>query len=104
MQARLLAVLILGGCSPHLSSSPIPDIETMLITSEKDAKPTQIPPLNAELTDYGFPQGYFMLRSAGTGRVLDVFQGLKEDGTPIILWPATETSLVECEQRTVLIA
>ena len=55
------------------------------------------PPLDAELNTYGFPQGYFMLRSLATDRVLDVAQGLLEDGTCVILWPMTETSLVECK-------
>lgn len=56
-------------------------------------------PLSVELNSYGFPQGYFMLRSFGTGRLLDVAQGHLEDGTEVILWPATETSQVECESR-----
>ncbi|KAI1788787.1 WD40 repeat-like protein [Ganoderma leucocontextum] len=57
------------------------------------------PPLNAELNTYGFPQGYFMLRSLATDRVLDVAQGLLEDGTCVILWPMTETSLVESMRK-----
>ncbi|KAI0698404.1 WD40 repeat-like protein, partial [Cerioporus squamosus] len=68
-------------------------------SSDDDAKRPSVPPLDAELANYGFPQGYFMLRSIGTGRVLDVCQGLKEDGTAIILWPATESSLVESMRR-----
>ncbi|KAI0651973.1 WD40 repeat-like protein [Trametes meyenii] len=58
-----------------------------------------VPPLNVELNSFGFPQGYFMLRSIGTGRVLDVSQGLDEDGTDIILWPATDSSQVESMRR-----
>lgn len=58
-----------------------------------------VPPLSVELNSYGFPQGYFMLRSIGTDRLLDVAQGFIEDGTDVILWPATETSQVECEPR-----
>ena len=68
----------------------------MLITSDKEAAMETTPPLNAELNTYGFPQGYFMLRSLATDRVLDVAQGLLEDETCVILWPMTETSLVEC--------
>ena len=73
----------------------------MLISpdQEKDMSSTAAPPLQAELNSYGFPQGYFMLRSVGTERVLAVTQGFKGDGTPIILWPATESSLVDCEQQ-----
>ena len=69
----------------------------MLITSDKESQLPSVPPLAAELDNYGFPRGYFMLRSVGTDRVLDVCQGLKEDGTSILLWPVTESSLVECE-------
>ena len=69
----------------------------MLITSDKEAAMQTTPPLNAELNTYGFPQGYFMLHSLATDRVLDVAQGLLEDGTCVILWPMTETSLVECK-------
>lgn len=70
----------------------------MLITSdqEKDVH-SVIPPLEAETNNYGFPRGYFMLRSIGAERVLDVTEGFKGDGTPIILWPVTESSLVDCE-------
>ena len=71
----------------------------MLITTEKDDHSPAITPLQVELNSYGFPRGYFMLRSVGTGRVLDVYQGFSQDGTSLILWPATETSLVECEPR-----
>ena len=83
----------------HCSEVKIICTVAMLITSDKEAKaPSSVPPLDVELTSHGFPQGYFMLRSIGTGRMLDVCQGLKEDGTAVILWPATESSLVECEQ------
>lgn len=71
--------------------------QTMLITSDKEAAMQTTPPLNAELNTYGFPQGYFMLRSLATDRVLDVAQGLLDDGTCVILWPMTETSFVECK-------
>jgi hypothetical protein len=43
----------------------------------------------------GFPTGYFLIRSVATNRLLDVTQNDIEDGTEIILWPETETSLVE---------
>ena len=73
----------------------------MLVTpdQEKDARSPIVPPLEAEINNYGFPREYFMLRSIGSERVLDVTQGFKEDGTPIILWPVTESSLVDCEHR-----
>ncbi|KAI0375121.1 WD40 repeat-like protein [Pilatotrama ljubarskyi] len=71
------------------------DYTTMPQTQTADV----VPPLPVELNTYGFPQGYFMLRSLGTARVLDVAQGLVEDGTDIILWPATDTSQVESMRR-----
>lgn len=50
---------------------------------------------DADLQTYGFPAGYFIIRNVATGRLLDVESDLIEDGTPLILWPETETSLVE---------
>ncbi|KAI0778307.1 WD40 repeat-like protein [Trametes elegans] len=61
--------------------------------------PDTVLPLDVDLKSYGFPQGYFMLRSYGNGRVLDVSQAFDEDGTPIILWPASDTSQVESMRR-----
>lgn len=43
----------------------------------------------------GFPPGYFLLRSVANRRLLDVAQSKSTDGTPMILWPETETSLVQ---------
>ncbi|TBU63826.1 WD40 repeat-like protein [Dichomitus squalens] len=68
-------------------------------SDDDEAAMQTVPPLAAELNTYGFPQGYFMLRSLGTNRVLDVSEGLSDDGTPIILWPMNETSLVESMRR-----
>lgn len=77
----------------------------LIITPESDKEARVSPPLlDVELNSYGFPQGYFILRSIGTGRVLDLCQGIKDDGTSIILWPATETSLVEREYEDVCVA
>ncbi|KAI0639524.1 WD40 repeat-like protein [Trametes polyzona] len=84
----------------HRSSMPgalsgLDDDEEM-DTSDDDE---DVPALPVELNSYGFPQGYFMLRSLGTGRVLDVAQGHLDDGTEVILWPATDTSQVESMRR-----
>ncbi|OBZ68611.1 putative agmatinase 1 [Grifola frondosa] len=57
------------------------------------------PPVDADLHTYGFPPGYFVLRSVANGRVLDVNSDMVEDGTEIILWPETETSLVESMRK-----
>jgi len=43
----------------------------------------------------GFPTGYFVIRSMATGRLLDISSSSANDGTEVILWPDTETSLVE---------
>ena len=45
--------------------------------------------------DHGFPSGCFLLRSASSGRFLDVASSSTEDGSPIILWPGKDSSLVE---------
>jgi hypothetical protein len=45
----------------------------------------------------GFPQGYFMLRSVASDRVLDTKMDWCEDDTSILLFPSNEKSLVECE-------
>ena len=49
----------------------------------------------ASLNDYGFPGGDFVLRSVSSGRMLDVSSDSVQDGTPIILWPEKDNSLVE---------
>jgi hypothetical protein len=47
--------------------------------------------------DHGFPSGFFVLRSASSARFLDVASDAIEDGSPIILWPEKDNSLVECK-------
>ncbi|KAF8665471.1 hypothetical protein AX16_000489 [Volvariella volvacea WC 439] len=44
---------------------------------------------------FGFPPGYFTIRSVASNRVLDVSGDEIEDGTKIVLWPEKESSLVE---------
>lgn len=53
--------------------------------------------MDADLNLYGFPPGYFLIRSVVTGRLLDVEMGWSEDGTQLILYTENETSLVDCE-------
>jgi len=43
----------------------------------------------------GFPPGYFIIRSVGCDRVLDVTSDEIEDGTEVALWLEKEKSLVE---------
>ncbi|KIY73512.1 hypothetical protein CYLTODRAFT_365541 [Cylindrobasidium torrendii FP15055 ss-10] len=47
----------------------------------------------------GFPPGYFMIKNAGSGRVLDVALDSIEDGSNVILFTQTETSLVESRRN-----
>jgi len=45
--------------------------------------------------NYGFPPGYFIIRSVATGRLLDIEHNDVDDGTEVISWPEMESSLVE---------
>ncbi|KAH7923912.1 hypothetical protein BV22DRAFT_1105824 [Leucogyrophana mollusca] len=51
--------------------------------------------MTADAQLYGFPPGYFVIRSVATGRLWDVSLDEVEDGTEIILWPEKDNSLVE---------
>ncbi|KAF7965183.1 hypothetical protein HWV62_45256, partial [Athelia sp. TMB] len=51
--------------------------------------------MTADLQTFGFPPGYFVIRSVGADRLWDVGNDDVEDGTEIILWPEKEKSLVE---------
>ena len=57
--------------------------------------PPYSPPTSGAQVNFGFPAGYFVIRSLATGRLLDVELDSVEDGTEIILWPEKESSLVE---------
>ncbi len=59
----------------------------------------QLTPMQADLHTYGFPPGYFVIKNVATNRVLDVDSDMIEDGAPLILYPETETFLVEGAQR-----
>ena len=48
----------------------------------------------------GFPPGYFVVRSLACNRLLDIDSDSSEDGADVILYPETESSLVESEQRS----
>ena len=50
-----------------------------------------------DIDTLGFPVGYFIIKSAATGRVFDVYLDEIEDGTDIILAPEKEKSMVESE-------
>lgn len=47
------------------------------------------------IDNYGFPMGYFVIKSVATNRVLDVEGGKIDDGVELVLWPEKESSLVE---------
>lgn len=51
--------------------------------------------MTADLQTFGFPAGYFIIRSVATNRLWDVEADDVEDGTEIALWPEKEKSLVE---------
>ena len=55
----------------------------------------QLTPMEADLHTYGFPPGFFVIKNVATGRVLDIESGMVGDGAPVILWPETETFLVD---------
>ncbi|CCL98108.1 uncharacterized protein FIBRA_00102 [Fibroporia radiculosa] len=67
----------------------------MHLTQAEAALNTQLSPMDADLHTYGFPPGYFIIRSVASRRNLDVEMGSADDGTNVILWPETENSLVE---------
>jgi len=48
-----------------------------------------------DIDTFGFPAGYFIIRSVGSNRLLDVTMDDIEDGTEIALWAEKEKSLVE---------
>jgi len=48
-----------------------------------------------QLETYGFPPGYFVIRSVASNRLLDVSMDDIEDGTEILLWPEKDSSIVE---------
>ena len=52
---------------------------------------------SAAFSSTSFPQGYFLIKSRATGRVLDVEHGALADSTEIILWPEHDQYHVESE-------
>ena len=69
----------------------IPDVPT---PSNASTAP-KVKPMDADLCTYGFPAGYFIIKNVASDRYLDVDSDMVEDGTRLILYPPTETSLVE---------
>ena len=51
--------------------------------------------MTADVQTFGFPAGYFVIRSVASERLWDVEADDVEDGTEIVLWPEKEKSLVE---------
>ena len=47
------------------------------------------------LDNNGFPPGYFVVRSVACNRLLDIDSDSSEDGADVILYPESESSLVE---------
>lgn len=53
------------------------------------------------LDNNGFPPGYFVVRSIACNRLLDIDSDSSEDGADVILYPESESSLVESAQGLV---
>ncbi|KAJ7664936.1 hypothetical protein B0H17DRAFT_1091237 [Mycena rosella] len=51
--------------------------------------------MTADLETFGFPPGYFIVRSVASNRLFDVSMDGIEDGTEVVLWPEKDTSIVE---------
>jgi len=54
----------------------------------------ETPPEPSVALQHGFPHGYFVVKSVGTGRLMDVERN-EGAGAEIVLWPEKERSLVE---------
>ncbi|KAJ7665090.1 hypothetical protein DFH06DRAFT_1186604 [Mycena polygramma] len=52
-----------------------------------------------QLETYGFPPGYFVIRSVASQRLLDVSMDDIEDGTEVLLWPEKDSSIVESRRN-----
>lgn len=75
-----------------------PPSSTMQLTPMETHINVEVPtPMNADLNLYGFPPGYFVIRSVASGRLLDVEMGWNDDGTQLILYTENEKSLVDSE-------
>ncbi|KAJ6611484.1 WD40-repeat-containing domain protein [Mycena sp. CBHHK59/15] len=55
--------------------------------------------MTADLQTYGFPAGYFVIRSVASNRLLDVTMDDIEDGTDLVLWPEKDSSIVETRRN-----
>ncbi|PAV22746.1 WD40 domain containing protein [Pyrrhoderma noxium] len=69
--------------------------DSTLPSSPPRNPPPYSPPTSGAQVNFGFPPGYFVIRSVATGRLLDVEFDSVEDGSGVILWPEKESSLVE---------
>lgn len=52
-----------------------------------------------QLHTHGFPEGYFVIKSIASNRLLDVTRDEIEDGTEVNLWPEKEIQLVESQYQ-----
>ena len=77
--------------SPHLDTISRSTCTALQLINNPNL--VQVTTLMAQL--FGFPPGYFVIRSVATDRLWDVSSDEVEDGAPIILWPEKEQSLVE---------
>jgi len=84
MAGALNPVILMPDCGP-LSAVIFVLPNTVIMKDEE----------KASSNDYGFPPGCFVLHSVSSGRMLDVCSDSIQDGTPVILWPEKDNSLVE---------
>ena len=96
---------MMSGCtasSPEGDQSDQLGIQTSVVSSQPPAPLPDPPSYHATMSlsaegNFGFPSGYFVIRSLATGRVLDIELDDVSDGAEAILWPEKETSIVEGE-------
>ncbi|KAL0570843.1 hypothetical protein V5O48_011115 [Marasmius crinis-equi] len=90
--------------TPDLESSGFVDSDSTAFWAQFSTA-SQHSPLSLSMTandgpsTNGFPEGYFIIRSAANKRVLDVGGGAAHDNAEILLWPSKESSLVESRRN-----
>ena len=99
--------IVTSGSPTSLPASPtVPDSDNPNTSSARPAveetvdPPTYLTAVSSSGPNFGFPPGYFIIRSVATGRLLDVAHNELSDGAEVISWPEMESSLVEGEFAT----
>lgn len=85
-----------AGCSIYIYIRWIRKrIATSVVAQPQETTSLTASTMTADSKTNGFPDGYFIIRSAATKRLLDVTYDEIEDGTELLLFPEKEKSLVE---------